>query len=144
MAQPAVIIGGADKGGVGKTVIARTLLDYFFAHQVPARTFDTEASRGTLKRFHPDVTEVVDMTSIPDQMRIFDTLSSSDSAVTVIDVGAGLMSSTLKALRDIGFIEAAKKGRSPSPCSISSDPPLPRSTRSMRPPPISATRDISW
>ena len=111
MAQPAVIIVGADKGGVGKTVIARTLLDYFFAHQVPARAFDTEAPRGTLKRFHPDVTEVVDMTSIPDQMRIFDTLSSSDSAVTVIDVRAGLMSSTLKALRDIGFIDAAKKGQ---------------------------------
>jgi hypothetical protein len=31
--------------------------------------------------------------------------------VTVIDVRAGLMSPTLKALRDIGFIEAAKKGQ---------------------------------
>jgi hypothetical protein len=111
MAKPAVIIVGADKGGVGKTTVARTLLDYFIAHQVPTRAFDTETPRGTLKRFHPDVTEVVDMTLVADQMKIFDTLNSSEAAVTVIDVRAGLMSPMLKALRDIGFIDAAKKGQ---------------------------------
>ena len=111
MAKPAVIIVGAVKGGVGKTTVARTLLDYFVAHQVPTRAFDTEAPRGTLKRFHPDLTEVVDMTLVADQMKIFDTLNSSDVTVTVIDVRAGLMSPTLKALRDIGFIDAAKKGQ---------------------------------
>jgi hypothetical protein len=111
MAKPAVIIVGADKGGVGKTTVSRTLLDYFIAHQVPTRAFDTESPRGTLKRFHPEVTEVVDMTLIADQMKIFDTLNSAQASVTVIDVRAGLMSPTLKALRDIGFIEAAKKGQ---------------------------------
>src|SRR6185437_13219792 len=111
MARPAVILVGADKGGVGKTTVARTLLDYFSAHQMPTRAFDTESPRGTLKRFHPDVTEVVDVTSIPDQMKIFDTLSSSDAWVTVIDVRAGLLSSTLQALSDIGFLESAKKGQ---------------------------------
>ena len=48
---------------------------------------------------------------IPDQMKIFDTLNSTDATVTLIDVRAGLMSPTLQALRDIGFIEAAKKGQ---------------------------------
>ena len=48
MAKPTVIIVGADKGGVGKTTVARTLLDYFTAHQIPARAFDTEAPKGTL------------------------------------------------------------------------------------------------
>jgi hypothetical protein len=111
MAKPAVIIVGADKGGVGKTTVSRTLLDYFIAHQINTRAFDTESPRGTLKRFHPEVTEVVDMTLIADQMKIFDTLNSVDASVTVIDVRAGLMSPTLKALRDIGFIDAAKKGQ---------------------------------
>ena len=50
MARPAVILVGADKGGVGKTTVARTLIDYFGAHQTPTRAFDTEAPRGTL--FH--------------------------------------------------------------------------------------------
>jgi hypothetical protein len=107
--KPAVIIVGADKGGVGKTTVARTLLDYFSARKVITRAFDTESPRGTLKRFHPDITEVVDVTTVPDQMTIFDTLS--DSTVTLIDVRAGLLSPTLTALRDIGFIEAARKGQ---------------------------------
>src|SRR6202048_3644427 len=111
MAKPAVIIVGADKGGVGKTTVARTLLDYFTAHQVPVRAFDTEAPRGTLKRFHPELTEVVDVALVADQMKIFDTLQDGDASVTLIDVRAGLMSPTLKALRDIGFIDAAKKGQ---------------------------------
>ncbi|MBI3705678.1 MAG: hypothetical protein HY244_17935 [Rhizobiales bacterium] len=111
MAKPAVIIVGADKGGVGKTTVARTLLDYFGAHQTPIRAFDTESPRGTLKRFHPDATEVVDVTSVPDQMKIFDTLGSAQAKVTVIDVRAGLLSSTLQALSDIGFLESAKKGQ---------------------------------
>ena len=111
MAKPAVIIVGADKGGVGKTTVSRTLLDYFNAHQIPTRAFDTETPKGTLKRFHPDVTDVVDVTHVPDQMRIFDTLSSAEATVTVIDVRSGILSPTLRALRDIGFIDAAKKGQ---------------------------------
>src|SRR6266571_3423695 len=111
MAKPAVILVGADKGGVGKTTVARTLLDYFGAHQTPTRAFDTESPRGTLKRFQPDITEVVDVTQIPDQMKIFDTLGSAEAKVTVIDIRAVLLSSTLQALNDIGFIESAKKGQ---------------------------------
>jgi hypothetical protein len=110
MTKPAVVLIGADKGGVGKTTVARTLLDYFAHHQVRVRAFDTEVPRGTLKRFHPNVTDVVDINYVPDQMRIFDTVNSTDATVSLIDVRAGLLSPTLRALRNIGFIEAAKKG----------------------------------
>src|SRR6478752_344816 len=81
MAKPVVIVVGADKGGVGKTTVSRTLLDYFSANNVPTRAFDTESPRGTLRRFHPDITEIVDMTT------------------------------TLASLRDIGFLDAAKGGQ---------------------------------
>ena len=110
MAKPVVIVVGADKGGVGKTTVSRTLLDYFSANNVPTRAFDTESPRGTLKRFHPDITEIVDMTTTSDQMKIFDTLSAGPS-VTVIDVRAGLLSPALASLRDIGFLDAAKSGQ---------------------------------
>jgi hypothetical protein len=111
MTKPTVVIVGADKGGVGKTTVSRTLLDYFNAHQIATRAFDTEAPKGTLKRFHPDLTDVIDMTFIPDQMKVFDTLNSTDASVTVIDVRAGLLSPTLRSLTDIGFIDAARKGQ---------------------------------
>ena len=93
MAKPTVLIVGADKGGVGKTTVSRTVLDYFSARNVPIRAFDTEFPKGTLKRFHPDITEIVDVTQVPDQMEIFDTLS--DTKVTLIDVRAGLLASSL-------------------------------------------------
>src|SRR5664279_4070722 len=95
MAKPAVILVGADKGGVGKTTVARTLLDYFGAHNKPTRAFDTESPRGTLQRFHPAVTEIVDVLQVPDQMKIFDTLGNAAAKVTVIDIRAGLLSPCL-------------------------------------------------
>src|SRR5271170_869070 len=111
MAKPALILVGADKGGVGKTTVARTLLDYFTAHHVPTRAFDSETPRGTLKRFHGEAAEIVDATSVSDQMRFIDTLSTTDSTGTVVDVRAGLLSPTLRSLRDIGFLDAVKKGQ---------------------------------
>jgi hypothetical protein len=110
MAKPAVILVGADKGGVGKTTIARTLLDYFASRKIATRAFDTEYPKGTLKRFHPGLTEVVNVTSVRDQMKIFDTVESSGTQVTLIDIKAGLMTPTLEALRDIGFIDMTKRG----------------------------------
>ena len=87
MGQPTIVLIGADKGGVGKTTVTRTLLDYFRTHEVPVRAFDTEPPNGTLQRFHPEISEVVDISSIAGQMRIFDTVS--DATVTVVDVRAG-------------------------------------------------------
>jgi MinD-like ATPase involved in chromosome partitioning or flagellar assembly len=105
---PTVIIVGADKGGVGKTTVTRVLLDYLHINNIKHRAFDTEVPNGSLKRFAPALTDVVDLTRSDDQMKVFDTLPASD--VTVIDVRAGLLSPTLKTLSAIGFIDAAKNG----------------------------------
>jgi hypothetical protein len=102
---PAVVIVGADKGGVGKTTISRTLLDYYTTHGIQSRAFDTETPLGALKRFYPDKTEIVDVTDSDGQMKIFDTLANP---VTVIDIRAGLLSPTLQLLSDIGFLDPAK------------------------------------
>jgi hypothetical protein len=108
--KPTLIMVGADKGGVGKTTVARALLDFFASSNIIARAFDTEHPRGTLKRFHPDITEVVDVTQTPDQMRILDTLNTSQVKVTVLDTRAGALTTSLLALRDVGFLDAVKAG----------------------------------
>ncbi len=105
---PALILVGADKGGVGKTTISRALLDFFAGRNIPTRAFDSEAPRGALKRFHPDQTEIVDLTQASDQMRVIDTLETADFKVTVVDVRAGQLGSTLAALRDTGFLDAVR------------------------------------
>ena len=105
MSKPVVILVGADKGGVGKTFLSRALLDYLASHSISARGFDTE---GALNRFHTTNTEVVDLTTAKDQMKVFDALNSR--VVTVIDIRAGLLSPTLRVLRDIGFLDQARQG----------------------------------
>jgi hypothetical protein len=105
--KPSLIIVGADKGGVGKTTIARALIDFLDANGVANRAFDTEneVPGGVLKRFFPDRVEIVDLADSDGQMRVFDTLGAN---VTVIDIRAGLLSPTLKMLAEIGFLDPAR------------------------------------
>ena len=108
--KPVVVLVGADKGGVGKTTLARTLLDYLAARNTPARAFDSEFPRGALKRFHPKMTEIIDLETAADQIKVIDTLSTSDVKVSVIDVRVGLLSDTLKTFTEVGFFDLVNAG----------------------------------
>ncbi|MEM6463432.1 MAG: hypothetical protein AAF724_16110 [Pseudomonadota bacterium] len=108
--KPTVIMVGADKGGVGKTTTCRALLDHLARKKIPARAFDTENPRGTLKRFYPDITEVIDLNSVADQMKILDTLESAAVKVTIVDLKAGNLSPALDTFDRIGVLEAARHG----------------------------------
>ena len=83
------------------TTVTRTVLDYLAAKNTLVRAFDAEHPRGTLHRFHPDVTEVVDITTASDQMRMIDTLTTSEVKISVIDISAGLLAETLRAFTDV-------------------------------------------
>jgi len=109
--KPTVILIGADKGGVGKTTLSRALLDFIARRDVPVRAFDTEHPRGSLKRFHPDITEIIDFTDVADQMKVLDTLDSTAARVTVIDLKAGNLSLSLDTFDRIGVLEAARNGQ---------------------------------
>ena len=109
--KPTLILIGADKGGVGKTTLSRALLDFLARHDMPSRAFDTECPRGSLKRFHPDITEVIDFTDVADQMKVLDTLDSTDARVTLVDLKAGNLSLSLDTFERIGVLEAARNGQ---------------------------------
>lgn len=106
--RPHVLIVGADKGGVGKTTISRTFMNYFGAHGISVRAFDTEYPTGVLSRFHPDA-QVVNLEESDEQMKVFDNLNAAQ--VTLIDIRAGLLSKTLAMLTEIGFLGGAQAAR---------------------------------
>src|SRR5262245_19558957 len=106
-----VILIGADKGGVGKTTLSRTLLDFLARKNIPARAFDTEHPRGTLKRFHPAISEIIDFTNVADQMKVLDTLDTASVRVTVVDLRAGNLSVELDTFDRIGALDAARNGQ---------------------------------
>lgn len=108
MAKPLLILIGADKGGVGKTTIARLLLDYFRERGLRApRIFDSECPLGTLKRFAPDA-QVIDIERVEDQMRLFDGMS--ETVATLVDIRAGLLSPTVRTLDRLRLLEDVRRG----------------------------------
>lgn len=108
--KPLLILVGADKGGVGKTTTSRAVLDFLARRNVLARAFDTENPRGTLHRFYPNITEIIDLSKVRDQMKVLDTMQSSAVKVTVVDLKAGNLSSALDTFEKIGVLEAARSG----------------------------------
>jgi hypothetical protein len=103
---PTVVIVGADKGGVGKTMTCRVLLDYLTRGGKQVRAFDTESPAGNLVRFYP--ADVVDITKVRDQMRIFDGVT--EGVITVVDIRAGVLSPTIKALDDAKLLDEVGTG----------------------------------
>ena len=108
--KPTLILVGADKGGVGKTTMSRVLLDYFARKNVLTRAFDTENPRGSLKRFYPAQTEIIDLGHVADQMKVLDTMETANVPVTVVDFKAGNLSYALDLFERIGILEAARNG----------------------------------
>jgi hypothetical protein len=108
IATPLLITVGADKGGVGKTTIARAVIDYAMQRGANPKTVDTEAPQGNLRRFYPDAT-VVDITEVQQQMSVFDDVEIAK--ITVLDIRAGLLSSTLKALDTVQLFDDVRAGR---------------------------------
>ncbi len=51
-AQAHVHLIGGEKGGVGKSLVARLLAQYFIDHDMPFVGFDTDRSHGSLMRFY--------------------------------------------------------------------------------------------
>jgi len=109
--KPTLILVGADKGGVGKTTISRALLDFFARKNLLTRAFDTENPRGTLRRFYPAITEIIDLGNVAHQMKVLDTLETANVPVTLVDFKAGNMSYALDLFERIGVLEAARSGQ---------------------------------
>jgi hypothetical protein len=107
---PLVIIVGADKGGVGKTQITRALRDMMempALRKLPrAHMFDGQFPRGDLVQFCPEA-EVVNITEVSDQMKIFDTLEG----VTIVDIPAGQLGFMLKSCDDARLLDDVKSGQ---------------------------------
>ncbi len=101
-----LIIVGADKGGVGKTTVARALLDFLERRGIPVRAFDGQNPNGDLVRFAASA-EIVDLRRLEDQVRIFDAVGEKP---TLLDLPAGMLSPTLHALDDAKLLDDVRRG----------------------------------
>ena len=100
---PVIVLVGADKGGVGKTTVARAVADYLQA--LEPRLIDTQVPAGDFRGFYPKA-EVLDLTATTGQMQIFD----RPVPLTIIDVGAGLLARTVATLEKVGILNDVRAG----------------------------------
>jgi hypothetical protein len=98
---------GADKGGVGKTMVCRAMIDYFDARKVSMKIFDSEFPLGDLRRFHP-AAKVINLDAIKDQMAVFDDMTPG--AATIVDIRAGVLTGALKTLDRAHILDDVRSG----------------------------------
>lgn len=74
---------GGEKGGVGKSVVARLLAQLFIDRALTFTAFDADLSHGALIRYYADYSEPVDLAELGSADRILDAALASDQLVLV-------------------------------------------------------------
>ncbi|MEY2341650.1 hypothetical protein AB4090_06030 [Acidithiobacillus sp. IBUN Pt1247-S3] len=74
---------GGEKGGVGKSVLARLLAQYFIDHEMAFVAFDSDRSHAALMRFYADYTTKVSADNYVSLDRIMEAAAASDQMVLV-------------------------------------------------------------
>lgn len=78
---------GGEKGGVGKSVLARLLVQYWIDRAVDFEAFDTDRSHGALLRHYPGYATPIDVDRMEDLDRIVDAVDEGSEEV-VVDLAA--------------------------------------------------------
>ena len=109
--QPAPIyIIASPRPRVGKTLLARLLIEFLYSRSRPLVGYDLNPRESLLaERFLPTVVWPVDITSTRGQMELFDRLIADTASTKIIDLGSPLFDHFFDVIREIGFIQEARR-----------------------------------
>jgi hypothetical protein len=79
---------GGEKGGVGKSLVARILAQYFIDHSIPFLAFDGDRSHPSLLRFYASYTSPVDMDDYQSLDRIVELATAESDRRILVDLAA--------------------------------------------------------
>lgn len=100
---------GGEKGGVGKSVVARVLAQYMIDHEIPFIGFDTDRSHGSLLRFYADYAS----STLIDDYQSLDTLIEAALANpeqrVLVDLAAQTHYPLAKWIAESGVLELAEE-----------------------------------
>ena len=74
---------GGEKGGVGKSVVARLLAQYWIDQDQPWRGFDTDRSHGAFTRHYQDFATSIDASRLEDLDQIVEVVSGGEKKILV-------------------------------------------------------------
>jgi hypothetical protein len=79
---------GGEKGGVGKSLVARILAQYFLDHAIPFLGFDADRSHPALLRFYASYTSPVSMDDYQSLDRIVELAAAENDRRILVDLAA--------------------------------------------------------
>ncbi|MCB9497595.1 MAG: mobilization protein [Fibrobacteria bacterium] len=100
------LIGG-EKGGVGKSLVARLLVQKFIDRNRPVQAFDTDRSHPSLLRYYGDFSSFVDTGSAESLDRILESACESSDREVVVDLAAQTTPAMARWIEDSQLAEAA-------------------------------------
>lgn len=95
---------GGEKGGVGKSVLARVLAQYHIDREIPFKAYDGDLSHGALVRYYGDFTHAVDMRDYESADQIAVDAVEANCEV-IVDLPAQSSASIDRWIADTGLIE---------------------------------------
>jgi len=104
-----IFIVASPRPHVGKTFLARLLVDFLRLDGGKAAAFDLNPSGDALADYFPDLTTTSDLADVRGQMALFDGLVVDNGVGTVIDVGTASFERFFAIVQEIRFIEEATR-----------------------------------
>lgn len=98
---------GGEKGGVGKSVVARVLAQYFIDNSIPFVGFDTDRSHGSLLRFYGDYASPVVVDRYESLDAIVEAAVSMPDRRVLVDLAAQTHDALVKWMDESGVLEMA-------------------------------------
>jgi hypothetical protein len=110
--KPRLILTHGEKGGVGKTTVARVIADFLNSKDTTFRAFDAEGNTGQLLRFHPSETASVDVSNAATIAPVLDyVMEPGGKKIALVDLGARSGEDVKSWLYRGGALEEAEAGR---------------------------------
>lgn len=110
MAQPTPIyIVASPRPRVGKTVLARLLVEFFRSSRRPVAAYDLNPRDPVLAGYLPRLVTPIDIADTRGQMMLFDRLIARSAATRIIDVGYGAYDQFFAVMAEIGFVREARR-----------------------------------
>jgi len=102
------LIGG-EKGGVGKSVVARVVAQYLIDKNISFIGFDTDRSHGSLMRFYADFSSPVVVDNYESLDSIVETAVENPDTRVLVDLAAQTHEPLVKWMDDSGVLETAEE-----------------------------------
>ena len=98
---------GGEKGGVGKSLTARVLAQYFIDKAIPFLGFDTDRSHGALMRFYSDYASPVVMDHYEALDVIVEAAAEQPERRVLVDLAAQTHDALVRWMDEVGVINMA-------------------------------------